>query len=71
MTVKIEIMKNELNCIDKMITIMIVNCNYELQQFRKRRGKEYAQMFKKVAEQEMAEINAYEGLLAIPLAALS
>jgi hypothetical protein len=71
MTVKIEIMKNELLCIDKMITIMVVNCNFELEQFKLRRGKEYAQMFKKVAEQEMAEMNAYESLLAVPLAVLS
>ena len=71
MTVKIEIMKNELICIDKMMIIMVVNCNFELEQFRLRRGKEYSQLFKKIAEQEMAEMNAYEGLLSIPLTVLS
>ena len=46
-----EVLKNELNCLEKMMVMMIVNTNYELEEFRLRRGKEYAQMFKKVAEE--------------------
>ena len=31
--------------------MMLVNTNYELEQYRVRRGKEYAQVFKKVAQE--------------------
>lgn len=53
-----------------MILLMVANINYELLEYRIRRGKEYNQMFKKAAEMELAELAAYEELLKIPLAIL-
>jgi hypothetical protein len=50
---KIEIYKNELKCMEQMIVIMLLNSNYELEQYRLRRGREYAQLFKQVAEFEL------------------
>ena len=38
LTVKMEVMKNELNCLEKMMIMMLVNTNYELAEFRVRRG---------------------------------
>ena len=70
LTVKMEIMKNELNCLERMMTMMLVNTNYQLAEYRVRRGKEYATMFKKVAEDELEEIVEYEKLLQIPIDAL-
>lgn len=69
-SVKIEILRNELVCMEKMILMMVLNTNYELTEYRLRRGKEYSQMFKKVSEMELAEIVAYDELLRIPLAVL-
>ena len=49
---------------------MLVSCNQEVEEYRVRRGKEYAQVFKGVAQLELTELAAYEQLLQIPLAAI-
>lgn len=49
---------------------MILNTNYELEEYRLRRGREYSEVFKKVGELELVEIGAYEQLLKIPLVVL-
>ena len=63
MMMKMEVLRNELNCIDQMIAIMCLNCNYELEQYRLRKGKEYSLIFKKVAESELTIETAYRQLL--------
>jgi hypothetical protein len=50
---KIEILQYELICLEKMFRIMLININYEIEQFRLRRGKEYASLFRNVAEKEL------------------
>lgn len=59
MEMKIEILKNELYCMEKMIVIMVANTNYEIEQYKLRRGREYGQLFKAVAEKEMEQLNIY------------
>lgn len=49
---------------------MLVSCNQEVEEYRVRRGKEYAQVFKAVAHLELNELTSYQQLLQIPLAAI-
>lgn len=50
--------------------MMVIDTNYEVEQYRFRRGTDYNEVFKKVSDMEMTELTAYEQLLKIPLAAL-
>jgi regulator of replication initiation timing len=66
MEMKIEILKNDLQCLEKMIVIMVANTNYEIEQYKLRRGEEYEKLFRNVAEKELAELSLYNQLLSIP-----